>query len=116
MKAILLAFLMQLEAIGAADPSLFTLDVLQRVHAPIEAALVEGRADVAVPATFGLASPEADRRVREAVTGFIRDARASGEFAGAPTEDARIDLLFADTVETPRGAVYDDYFAFAAAP
>jgi hypothetical protein len=116
MKAIVLAFLLQLEAIGATDPSLFSLDVLQRVHEPIQQALVEGRGDVVVPASFGLAGAETNRRVHDAVEGFIREARTTREFATAGTVDARIDMLFSDAIVTPTGAAYDDYFAFAATP
>lgn len=116
MKAIVLAFLLQLEAIGAADPALFNMDVLQRVHEPIEQALFEGHGDVVVPTNFGLASADANRRVHDAVEDFIRAASSTREFATAGTVDARIDMLFSDSIVTPTGAAYDDYFAFAATP
>ena len=116
MKSILLAFLLQLEAIGATDPAVYEMRVLSQVHQPIQAALVEGRADVVVPASFGLANGEADRRLREAVDTFIREARASQEYAAARSPDARYELLYTEAVATPRGHAYDDYFAFAGSP
>lgn len=115
MKAIVLAFLLQLEAIGAADPAMYDMNVLAAVHQPIHAAVVEGRADVTVPARFGLSSEAAEQQVRAALEQFIRDARGTREFAAARTADARIDLLFADGTVTPAGHAYDDYFAFTEA-
>lgn len=115
MKAILLAFLLQLEAIGATDPAMYEMGVLARVHQPIHQALVEGRADYRLPAAFGLSSPAAEQQLRTAVDGFIRQARVSPDFAGAATPDARIELLFGDDIVTPAGHAYDDYFAFAEA-
>ncbi len=112
MKAIILAFLMQLEAIGGTDPSLYNLNVLASVHQPIHAALVEGRA-VALPEQFGLATADGEQKLHTALEQFIRDARANPEYARTKGEDARIDLLFGNMVVTPAGNDYDDYFAFA---
>lgn len=116
MKAIVLAFLLQLEAIGAADPAMFEMRVLSAVHQPIHAALVQGQADVEVPGRYGLSSADAERRLQAAVDTFIREARATPEYASARTLDARVELLFSEGVLTPRGHAYDDYFAFAGAP
>ncbi|MFP5382789.1 MAG: hypothetical protein ACLGHG_01825 [Gammaproteobacteria bacterium] len=113
MKAILLAFLLQLEAVGAADPSLFEMRVLAAVHGPVYSALVEGRTDAALPARFGLASPAAEKQLRTALETFIGQTRAAPEYVGATTMDARLDLLFNDAVITPDGHAFDDYFAFA---
>lgn len=114
MKAIILAFLLQIEAIGGADPAMYDMNVLAAVHHPIHAALVDGQA-VALPARFGLSTASGEQQLHAAVEKFIRDARASGEYAAAGTADARIDLLFADGTVTPHGHAYDDYFAFAEA-
>ena len=113
MKAIVLAFLLQLDAIGAADPAMFDLNVLASVHQPIHQALVQGRTDVVLPARFGLSTASAEQQLHVAVDHFIHDAQASREFATAGTVDARIDLLFSDGTTTPQGHAYDDYFAFA---
>ena len=115
MKAIILAFLLQLDAIGAADPAMFDMNVLAAVHQPIHQALVQGRADVTLPARFGLSSASSEQQLHAAVDRFIHDARASREFAAAGTVDARVDLLFADSATTPQGHGYDDFFAFAEA-
>ncbi|MFZ5756375.1 MAG: hypothetical protein ACOY3X_05695 [Pseudomonadota bacterium] len=112
MKAIVLAFLLQLEAIGATDPAMYDMNVLAAVHQPIHAAVVEGRGDVTVPARFGLSSASSEQQLHAAVDRFIQEARASREYAAARTADARIDLLFADGTVTPAGHAYDDYFAF----
>ena len=114
MKAIILAFLLQLEAVGAADPSLFEMRVLAAVHGPVYSALVEGRADTALPERVGLASPAAEKQLRSALETFIGQTRAAPEYTGAKTMDARLDLLFNDAVTTPDGQAFDDYFAFAA--
>lgn len=116
MKAIILAFLLQLDAIGAADPAMYDLNVLAAVHHPIHEALVEGQQDVVLPARFGLSTPSSEKQLHVAVDRFIREARASGEYAAAGSTDARIDLLFTDGVVTPQGHAYDDFFAFAEAP
>lgn len=113
MKAIILAFLLQLDAIAATDPAMYDMNVLAAVHQPIHQALVEGRGNVALPARFGLSSASAEDKLHQAVEGFIRDARATGEYATAGSIDARIDLLFSDGTVTPEGHGYDDYFAFA---
>lgn len=115
MKAILLAFLLQLEAIGATDPAMYEMGVLARVHDPIHAALVEGRTDYRLPERFGLSSPAAEQQLRGVVENFIRDTRASAEFVRAGGRDEREELLFGDDIETPTGNAYDDYFAFAEA-
>ncbi|MFZ5723599.1 MAG: hypothetical protein ACOY33_08040 [Pseudomonadota bacterium] len=112
MKAIILAFLLQIEAIGAADPAMYDINVLAAVHQPIHATLVEGR-EATLPASFGLSSASGEQQLRTALEQFIRDARASREYASAGTRDARLDLLFADGAVTPAGHDYDDYFAFA---
>lgn len=112
MKAIILAFLLQLEAIGAAHPGFFDMQVLAAVHRPVHAALVEGQANVVVPEHYGLGS-EGDRALHEAVSQFIRNAHASDDFVKADSLDARLDMLFGDAVLTPAGHAFDDYFAFA---
>jgi len=114
MKAIVLAFLLQLEAIGGADPAMYNINVLAAVHQPIHVALVEGR-EASLPARFGLATPEGEQKLHAALEQFIRDARANHEYAAARTPEARIDLLFSEKVTTPAGHDYDDYFAFAEA-
>jgi len=114
MKAIILAFLLQLEAIGATDPAMYDINVLAAVHQPIHQALVTGRAGGTVlPVRFGLSTPSGEQQLHAAVEKFILDARNTPEFARAGTVDARIDLLFSDGTMTPQGHAYDDYFAFA---
>lgn len=115
MQAIVLAFLLQLDAIGAADPAMFDINVLAAVHRPIHQALVQGRPAVALPARFGLSSASGEQQLHKAVDRFIQDARATREFVSAGTADARVDLLFADGTTTPQGHAYDDFFAFAEA-
>lgn len=112
MKAIVLAFLLQLEAIGGSDPAMYDINVLAAVHQPIHAELIEGR-DVALPARFGLSTAAGEQQLHAALEKFIKDARATREYAAARTTDARIDLLFSDGTVTPEGHAYDDYFAFA---
>lgn len=114
MKAIVLAFLLQLEAIGGADPSLYNLNVLAAVHQPIHEVLVEGNQAV-LPGKFGLATAQGEQKLHTALEQFIRDARVSPEYTKATTRDARIDLLFGEMAVTPTGNGYDDYFAFAEA-
>lgn len=113
MKAVILAFLLQLDAIGAADPSLFEMRVLAAVHAPVQAALIEGRPEVVIPERFGMATRDGETRLREAIEAFIAQARMQPEYTVAGTQDARLDLLFNDAVVTPQGHAFDDYFAFA---
>lgn len=114
MKAILLAFLLQLDAIGAVDPTVFDLSVLAAIHRPIHQALVDGRTDITLPARFGLADVSHEPVLHDAVARFIQDAQASREFAAANSADARFNLLFSDIAITPQGNAFDDYFAFAA--
>ena len=113
MKAIILAFLLQLEAIGATDPAMFDINVLAAVHQPIHQALVEGRTGTALPAQFGLSDVAGEQKLHVAVEQFIKAARGTPEFASAGTVDARVDLLFSEGTMTPEGHAYDDYFAFA---
>lgn len=114
MKAIVLAFLLQLDAIGGADPAMYSLNVLAAVHQPIHEALVQGH-EVALPARFGLSTAAGERQLHAAVSQFISDARVDPEFVAARNTEQRIDLLFTEMVVTPAGYAYDDYFAFAEA-
>jgi hypothetical protein len=115
MKAIILAFLLQLEAIGAADPALLDLNVLAAANKPIRQALIEGSDTIAFPRKFGMSSEASEQQLRQAVLQFIQDAKKSPEFAAAKSADERVDLLYGENVATPRGQDFDDYFAFATA-
>jgi hypothetical protein len=115
MKAIILAFLLQLEAIGAADPALLDLNVLAMANKPIRQALIEGSDTIAFPRRFGMTTEASEQQLRGAVLQFIQDAKKSPEFAAAKTAEERVDLLYADGVSTPKGQDFDDYFAFATA-
>ena len=115
MKAIILAFLLQLDAIGATDPAMYNLNVLAAVHRPIQAALVDGRPEVALPAQFGLSTPDGEKKLHAAVEKFIQDGRANDELSHAGSRDARAELLYADGAMTPQGNGFDDFFAFAQA-
>lgn len=112
MKAILLAFLLQIEAIGSSDPAMYDMNVLAGVHQRIHVALTQDK-EVTLPPRFGLSTASGEQQLRGAVEKFIRDVRASREYNSARTTDARLDLLFADNTKTPAGHDYDDYFAFA---
>jgi hypothetical protein len=113
MKAIILAFLLQLESIGAADPALLDLNVLAAANKPIRQALIEGSDTISFPRRFGMSSEASEQQLREAVLHFIQDAKKSPDFAAATTVEARIDLLYGDGTATPKGQDFDDYFAFA---
>lgn len=113
MKAIIIAFLLQLETLGAADPQVLSLDVLATANRPIRQALIEGSDTISFPRKFGLANEQSEQQLRNVVLQFIQDAKKSPEFAAATTSDARLDLLYADGVSTPKGTDFDDYFALA---
>lgn len=115
MKAIILAFLLQLDSISAADPALLDLNVLAAANKPIRQALIEGSDTIAFPRRFGMSSEATEQQLRAAVLHFIAEAKKSPEYAKANTVEARLDLLFADGTVTPQGHDFDDYFAFSSA-
>jgi hypothetical protein len=113
MKAIILAFLLQLDAIGTADPALLDINVLAAANKPIRQALIEGSDTISMPRRFGMSTEAGEQQLRAAVLQFIQDAKKSPDFVAAKTVEQRIDMLYAEDTATPKGQDFDDYFAFA---
>jgi hypothetical protein len=111
MKRAMSKLLLQLEAIEEQHDGLGDTNVREQMHEHVLHALLRPVPGYQPSGEYGL-DPEGNRQVAATLTAFCKSAAKEAQRLGLDIYEQRVAAFQDDTIETPNGAGYNDYFGF----
>lgn len=113
MAELLAALLNQLAAIGEEHRELYDSAVRQAMSNAVHHGFLKPRPDYMLADKFGMRTAEGNRRVRDALAGYIAGAASAAEATGLGTFHQRLAAFQDGSVRTARKRDYDSFFGWA---
>jgi hypothetical protein len=112
MNHLLLELLLRLEAIGQEHEEIYDSEVRDQMREAVHDGFLDLVPDYRLPDTFGLASDEGNRSVRDALSSYIEAAKAKAQELGL-TFKQRLNAFQGTEAMTPAGTTSDEFFGYS---
>lgn len=113
MAALLKQVMEELEVIGQEHDELYDTDIRENLFEAVCAGFLKPQAGYRLPDDFGMASEEANRRVKAALQRYIQAANERAVELGLTTPNQRLAAFQNGKVCTDEGQYPDDFFGWA---